>query len=145
MASWCWTGALKLDAQGNGRLLISRLPALDRLYWLKTEASLSDPSGERQTVSRWIALWPAATRVGVTASPAGKDGARWRVDALTLIWPASRWRGASCACAWSATTPCRRASGWWAGFMPGNTRKPVGMKARCVKASATARAVLTAR
>ena len=31
------------------------------------------------------------------------------------------------------------------GFMPGNTRKPVGMKARCVKASATARAVLTAR
>lgn len=76
--------ALKLDAQGNGRLLISRLPALDRPYWLKTEASLSDPSGERQTVSRWIALWPAATRVGVTASPAGKDGARWRVDALTL-------------------------------------------------------------
>lgn len=76
--------ALKLDAQGNGRLLIPGLPTIDRPYWLKTEASLSDPSGEQQTVSRWIALWPAATRVGITASPVSGDSTRWQVQAVTL-------------------------------------------------------------
>lgn len=56
---------LQLDGNGNGKLAIDKLPALDRPYWLLAEASLRDPSGETQTLSRMVPLWPAALQVGV--------------------------------------------------------------------------------
>ncbi|WP_028449291.1 alpha-2-macroglobulin family protein [Chitinibacter tainanensis] len=57
--------AVKLDANGNGKVVVKNLPALDRRYELVSEMALADPNGEVQTISRRIPLWPAALQVGL--------------------------------------------------------------------------------
>ncbi|MFC3624745.1 alpha-2-macroglobulin [Vogesella amnigena] len=76
--------ALRLDENGNGKLLVDKLPRLDRPYWLQTEASLQDPSGEIQTISRMIPLWPSALQVGVQVEDWVSVGRKLEVKSVVL-------------------------------------------------------------
>ncbi|XZG70644.1 alpha-2-macroglobulin family protein [Chitinibacteraceae bacterium HSL-7] len=58
--------ALTLDANGNGKAIAAKLPAVDRRFDLVSEVSYSDPNGAVQTISRRIALWPADVQVGLS-------------------------------------------------------------------------------
>ncbi|UTH73206.1 alpha-2-macroglobulin [Chromobacterium sp. IIBBL 290-4] len=76
--------ALKLDANGNGKVAIDKLPALDRRYDLVTEAAYRDPNGETQTISRRIALWPSALQVGVSVDSWITAGRSLQLKAVVL-------------------------------------------------------------
>jgi uncharacterized protein YfaS (alpha-2-macroglobulin family) len=76
--------ALKLDANGNGKALIDKLPKLDRRYDLVTEAAYRDPNGETQTISRRIPLWPAALQVGVSVDSWITAGRALKLKAVVL-------------------------------------------------------------
>ncbi|WP_283150937.1 alpha-2-macroglobulin family protein [Silvimonas soli] len=57
--------ALTLDANGNAKTAVKDLPKLDRPYDMVMEATYADPNGEVQTLSRTVALWPSAVRIGL--------------------------------------------------------------------------------
>lgn len=76
--------ALRLDANGNGRLSVDKLPRLDRPYWMVTEAALRDPNGEMQTVSRHIPLWPSALQLGVAVDDWVAVGRKLDVKVVAL-------------------------------------------------------------
>ncbi|MFC3531732.1 MG2 domain-containing protein [Vogesella facilis] len=75
---------LQLDGNGNGKISVDKLPALDRPYWLQAEASLRDPSGETQTISRMIPLWPSALQVGVQVEDWVSVGRKLGIKAVVL-------------------------------------------------------------
>lgn len=76
--------ALKLDANGNGKVAIDKLPKLDRRYDLVTEAAYRDPNGETQTITRRIPLWPAALQVGVSVDSWITAGRALKLKAVVL-------------------------------------------------------------
>ncbi|AUH50954.1 hypothetical protein CXB49_09075 [Chromobacterium sp. ATCC 53434] len=76
--------ALKLDANGNGKAVVDKLPKLDRRYDLVTEAAYRDPNGETQTITRRLPLWPAAFQVGVSVDSWITAGRALRLKAVVL-------------------------------------------------------------
>ncbi len=56
---------MTLDAQGHGTLALDTLPASDRARNITFEGSFMDPNGQVQTVSRTVAVWPAAYVAGI--------------------------------------------------------------------------------
>ena len=56
---------LTLDGAGTARATITDLPAADTPQELRTELEFRDPSGQAQTVSATVPLWPAARLVGI--------------------------------------------------------------------------------
>ena len=56
---------LTLDAQGRGTLALEALPASDRARNITFEGSFMDPNGQVQTISRTVAVWPAAYVAGI--------------------------------------------------------------------------------
>jgi len=55
----------KTDAAGAARIVVPRLPPVDRAADLVAELAFDDPNGEVQTVSRSVRLWPSAVVVGL--------------------------------------------------------------------------------
>lgn len=76
--------AVLLDANGNGKTKVSNLPALDRRYDLVSEMAFSDPNGEVQTITRRIALWPAALQVGLNVEGWISTGKALQLKAVVL-------------------------------------------------------------
>ncbi len=56
---------VKLDKSGAARATIARLPPIKAPMEALAELEFNDPSGQIQTVSRRIALWPASRLVGI--------------------------------------------------------------------------------
>ena len=56
---------MTLDAQGQGTLAVDALPASDRARNITFEGSFMDPNGQVQTLSRTVAVWPAAYLAGI--------------------------------------------------------------------------------
>jgi alpha-2-macroglobulin len=54
-----------LDKSGSARATIARLPKISAPMEVLAELEFNDPSGQVQTVSSRIALWPAARLVGI--------------------------------------------------------------------------------
>jgi uncharacterized protein YfaS (alpha-2-macroglobulin family) len=59
------TQSLTLDRAGGARIVVDRLPQLDKPKSLLAELSYQDPNGETSTVAARVALWPAAVVVGL--------------------------------------------------------------------------------
>ena len=59
--------AVTLDKNGAGKVALSDIPPVDAPRDLVVEATYPDPSGEMQTLSRTVSLWPSAVAVGVRA------------------------------------------------------------------------------
>ncbi|WP_410498831.1 alpha-2-macroglobulin family protein [Chitinibacter sp. S2-10] len=76
--------ALVLDANGNGKTKVANLPAIDRRYDLVSEMAFSDPNGEVQTITRRIALWPAALQVGLSVEGWISTGKALQLKAVVL-------------------------------------------------------------
>ncbi|GAB5099777.1 alpha-2-macroglobulin family protein [Caballeronia sp. HLA56] len=73
-----------LDRNGDGKLIVKPLPAVDSPKRLALEASFADPNGEIQTISGSATLWPAAVAVGVKAAHWASVGGSVPVQALAL-------------------------------------------------------------
>ncbi|AHG64846.1 alpha-2-macroglobulin family protein [Advenella mimigardefordensis] len=56
---------MTLDAQGHGTLAVDALPASDSARNITFEGSFMDPNGQVQTLSRTVAVWPAAYLAGI--------------------------------------------------------------------------------
>lgn len=54
-----------LDAKGNGRALIDKIPAVDRPIDLISEMNFADANGEIQTASASVRLWSAEVLLGI--------------------------------------------------------------------------------
>ncbi len=61
------TQELTLDAAGTTRAIVAGLPHADRPLDVQTELEFRDPSGEVQTSSRTVPIWPASRVVGLRA------------------------------------------------------------------------------
>jgi uncharacterized protein YfaS (alpha-2-macroglobulin family) len=57
--------AVTLDAQGAGRVSLSKLPEVQTPRQLLVQATYADPNGEVQTLSQTLPVWPAAVVLGV--------------------------------------------------------------------------------
>jgi uncharacterized protein YfaS (alpha-2-macroglobulin family) len=77
---------VKLDKSGVARATISRLPPIKAPMEALTELEFSDPSGQIQTVSRRIPLWPANRLVGVKPDSwaLSKDNLKFHVAVVDL-------------------------------------------------------------
>ena len=75
--------AATTDRQGAARLVVARLPALTGAADLQSELTFTDPSGEVQTVSQRLRLWPAALVVGLRLP--GWAAARGEVPFTALV------------------------------------------------------------
>ncbi|MDF0605525.1 MG2 domain-containing protein [Neisseriaceae bacterium TC5R-5] len=75
---------LQLDANGNGKIVVDKLPKLERRYDLVAEAAFRDPNGEVQTISRRLALWPSALQVGISAESWMTAGRNLAIKAVVL-------------------------------------------------------------
>ncbi|WP_075795399.1 alpha-2-macroglobulin family protein [Massilia putida] len=73
------TQSLQLDRAGGARIVVDKLPAIERPKSLLAELSYQDANGETLTVSTRVPLWPAAYVVGIKP-----DGWLLRRDALTF-------------------------------------------------------------
>jgi uncharacterized protein YfaS (alpha-2-macroglobulin family) len=71
------TQALQLDRAGGARIVVDRLPPIERPKSLLAELSYQDANGETLTVSTHVPLWPSAYVVGIRP-----DGWLLRRDAL---------------------------------------------------------------
>lgn len=76
--------ALKLDAKGQGQVVIDALPPSEQPQDLVLEATYADPSGEIQTLRSTHPLWPSAVAVGVRAEGWAAAGQQVRFQALAL-------------------------------------------------------------
>jgi uncharacterized protein YfaS (alpha-2-macroglobulin family) len=59
------TQSLQLDRAGGARIVIDKLPAIERPKSLLAELSYQDANGETLTTSARVALWPSAYVVGI--------------------------------------------------------------------------------
>ncbi len=77
---------LKLDKNGSLRPTIEDLPSISQPTDLLVELEFRDPSGEIQTVSRRVPLWPAGLLVGIKPDSwaASKDNFKFHVVVLDL-------------------------------------------------------------
>jgi hypothetical protein len=75
---------LTLDAVGTGRAVLAGLPRADEPLELVAELEFRDPSGQAQTASRTLPLWPAARAVGLRASSATSPREAVRLRAVVL-------------------------------------------------------------
>ena len=71
------TQALQLDRAGGARIVVDKLPQVERPKSLLAELSYQDANGETLTVSTHVPLWPSAYVVGIKP-----DGWLLRRDAL---------------------------------------------------------------
>ncbi|MBW8898859.1 MAG: alpha-2-macroglobulin, partial [Massilia sp.] len=71
------TQALQLDRAGGARIVVDRLPQIERPKSLLAELSYQDANGETLTVSTHVPLWPSSYVVGIRP-----DGWLLRRDAL---------------------------------------------------------------
>ncbi|MCS0633052.1 MG2 domain-containing protein [Telluria mixta] len=71
------TQGLQLDRAGGARIVVDKLPAIERPKSLLAELSYQDANGETLTVSTRVPLWPSAYVVGIKP-----DGWLLRRDAL---------------------------------------------------------------
>ena len=71
------TQSLRLDRAGGARIVVDKLPAIERPKSLLAELSYQDANGETLTVSTRVPLWPSAYVVGIKP-----DGWLLRRDAL---------------------------------------------------------------
>ncbi len=76
--------SLRLDDNGNSKAVSAPLPKLDRRYDLVTEAAYRDPNGEVQTLTRRLALWPAAIQLGVSTEDWISTGRNLQVKTVAL-------------------------------------------------------------
>ncbi len=76
--------ALTLDAQGQGRTVIDKLPPSTQPQELVIEASYADPNGEVQTLRQVSPLWPAAVIAGIRAEDWVATGKDVALTALAL-------------------------------------------------------------
>jgi uncharacterized protein YfaS (alpha-2-macroglobulin family) len=73
-----------LDRDGNGKVTVKPLPAVEAPKRLALEASFADPNGEIQTIAGGTTLWPASVAVGVKAGHWVSVGGALPVQALAL-------------------------------------------------------------
>jgi alpha-2-macroglobulin len=59
------TQSLQLDRAGGARIVVDKLPAIERPKSLVAEMSYQDANGETLTVSTQVPLWPSAYVVGI--------------------------------------------------------------------------------
>jgi uncharacterized protein YfaS (alpha-2-macroglobulin family) len=71
------TQSLQLDRAGGARIVVDKLPAIERPKSLLAELSYQDANGETLTVSTRVPLWPSSYVVGIKP-----DGWLLRRDAL---------------------------------------------------------------
>lgn len=57
-----------LDANGQGRAVIDKIPAIDQPTDLVSEMEFADANGEIQTASASVRLWPTAVLLGIKAA-----------------------------------------------------------------------------
>ena len=78
--------ALTLDKKGSTRTAISGLPAIDKPMEITSELEFRDPSGEIQTASSRIPLWPANILIGIHPDSwlQSKNLLKFRVAVLNL-------------------------------------------------------------
>jgi len=57
--------AVQLDAKGEARVVIDKLPKVERPTDLLVEMEFADANGETQTVAQTVRLWPAAVLLGI--------------------------------------------------------------------------------
>ncbi|MDR2325670.1 MAG: alpha-2-macroglobulin [Acidovorax sp.] len=76
--------ALKLDKQGQGQVVIDKLPASEQPQDLVLEATYADPNGEIQTLRSTHTLWPSAVVAAVRAEGWVAAGQQLRFQALAL-------------------------------------------------------------
>ena len=75
---------LTLDAAGTTRATIAGLPKADRPLDVQAELEFRDPSGEAQTSSRTIPIWPASRVVGLRVSDYAAVGKTLRVQGAVV-------------------------------------------------------------
>lgn len=73
-----------LDSNGTATQQIAAPPDSDRPQRLLLEASFADPSGEIQTISRSVDVWPAAVQAGLKAEGWDRAGRDIPVSLLAL-------------------------------------------------------------
>lgn len=80
------TEELKLDKQGSLRATIPDLPSVSQPHDILMELEFRDPSGEVQTVSRRMPLWPSGVLVGIRPDSwaASKEDFRFHVAVVDL-------------------------------------------------------------
>lgn len=75
---------MTLDAQGHGTLALDALPASDRARNITFEGSFMDPNGQVQTVSRTVAVWPAAYVAGIRSGYLVQQEKAAAISVITL-------------------------------------------------------------
>ncbi|HMK49529.1 MAG TPA: MG2 domain-containing protein, partial [Thermodesulfovibrionales bacterium] len=80
------TQELLLDKYGTGRVKITKLPDISSPRVLSTELEFRDPTGQAQTVSANIPLWPSKLLVGIKPDSwaASKESFEFQVAVLDL-------------------------------------------------------------
>jgi hypothetical protein len=78
------TQGLVLDRAGGARVVVDKLPALDKPKSLHAELSFQDANGETSTVSADVPLWPSAYVIGVKPDDwlLGRDAFKFHVVVL---------------------------------------------------------------
>jgi hypothetical protein len=76
--------AASTDAKGAASITVKPLPALKGPAELQAELSFADPSGETQTVSQRLRLWPASVVVGLRVPQWAADRGAARFTAVVL-------------------------------------------------------------
>ncbi len=79
------TVELTLGPEGTARAALKAEPRVASPQEMLTELEFRDPNGEIQTVSRRIALWPAALLVGLEPDSWALSKDKLRFKAMTLI------------------------------------------------------------
>ena len=78
------TQELKLDAAGTTRAIVAGLPHADRPLDVQAELEFRDPSGEVQTSSRTVPIWPASRVVGLRAPGSARLDEPIEVEGVVL-------------------------------------------------------------
>ncbi|MCX5739746.1 MAG: MG2 domain-containing protein, partial [Proteobacteria bacterium] len=76
--------SLTLDAAGTTRAEVAGLPRADRPLDVQAELEFRDPSGEVQTSSRTIPIWPSSRVVGLLASKYAAIDAKLQVQGAVV-------------------------------------------------------------
>ncbi|RIL01931.1 MAG: alpha-2-macroglobulin [Proteobacteria bacterium] len=85
---------VKLDARGTARATVAGLPRSERPLELQAEVAFRDPSGETQTASARVPLWPSSRVVGLKADDFAAQGRiRLHGAVLDLAGAPIRWTG----------------------------------------------------
>lgn len=88
------TQEVQLDAAGTARATVAGLPTADRPLEVQAELAFRDPSGETQTASATVPIWPSSRVVGLKSDGFGvRDTVRIQGAVLDLAGAPIRWAG----------------------------------------------------